>query len=293
MAGQRVSIEMNWEGSRFHCPACGAEVFNDEGETSNPCSHLLFTWVSEVRDVTSSTNERTVISSVIPFAGVGNNLPVLLLDSVQRPMGALLSSNLNCFALDFSARFKVGGLHLNFFLVEQFPVLPPERYALPCAWDSSIKTVGQWLSPRAMELIYTAWDLESFANDSGWAGPPFQWNAERRGRLRSELDAAYFHLYLPADKNGDWIGVSSESRDDLDRLKVLFPTPRDTVSYIMDTFPIVRRKDEATYGSYRTKDAILEIYDAMQQAIRSGKPYQTRLDPPPADPSRCHPTRRA
>ena len=51
MAGQRVSIEMNWEGSRFHCPACGAEVFNDEGETSNPCSHLLFTWVSEVGDM--------------------------------------------------------------------------------------------------------------------------------------------------------------------------------------------------------------------------------------------------
>lgn len=51
MAGQRVSIEMNWESSRFHCPACGAEVFNDEGETSNPCSHLLFTWVSEVGEM--------------------------------------------------------------------------------------------------------------------------------------------------------------------------------------------------------------------------------------------------
>jgi hypothetical protein len=29
---------------------------------------------------------------------------------------------------------------------------------------------------------------------------------------------------------------------------------------------------------------ILEIYDAMQEAIRSGQPYETRLDPPPGPP---------
>ena len=33
------------------------------------------------------------------------------------------------------------------------------------------------------------------------------------------------------------------------------------------------------------------IYDAMQEAIRSSQPYQTRLDPPPADPRCCHPVR--
>jgi hypothetical protein len=34
----------------------------------------------------------------------------------------------------------------------------------------------------------------------------------------------------------------------------------------MDTFPIVRRKDEAEYGEYRTKRVILEIYDEMAEA---------------------------
>jgi hypothetical protein len=48
----------------------------------------------------------------------------------------------------------------------------------------------------------------------------------------------------------------------------------------MDTFPIVKRKDEAKYGDYRTKRVILEIYDAMADAIRTGHTYQTRLDPP-------------
>jgi hypothetical protein len=59
--------------------------------------------------------------------------------------------------------------------------------------------------------------------------------------------------------------------------------------YIMDTFPIVKRKDEAAYGHYRTKDTILEIYDALTEAQRIGQPYQTRLDPPPAGPKCCHP----
>ena len=59
----------------------------------------------------------------------------------------------------------------------------------------------------------------------------------------------------------------------------------------MDTFPIVKREDEAAHGEYRTKRVILEIYDAMQQAIETGQPYQTLLDPPPADPRVAHPPR--
>jgi hypothetical protein len=59
----------------------------------------------------------------------------------------------------------------------------------------------------------------------------------------------------------------------------------------MNTFPIVKRKDEDKWGEYRTKRVILEIYDALAESIRTGQPYQTRLDPPPADPRCCHPPR--
>jgi len=75
------------------------------------------------------------------------------------------------------------------------------------------------------------------------------------------------------------------------RLKASFPTPRDAVDCIMDTFPIVKRKDEAQYGEYRTERVILEIYDELAEAMRTGQPYHTRLDPPPADASFCHPPR--
>lgn len=117
---------------------------------------------------------------------------------------------------------------------------------------------------RTIELTYTAWDLQPFAQDCGYDGPPFKWDEDRRFLLRCELDAAYFHLY----------GIQ-----------------RDDVDYIMEPFPIVKRKDEKAHGHYRTKDTTLEIHDAMATAIASGQLYQTLLDPPPADPRVAHPPR--
>jgi hypothetical protein len=69
-----------------------------------------------------------------------------------------------------------------------------------------------------------------------------------RELLITELDALFFHLY----------GID-----------------RDDVDYIMETFPIVKRKDIAAQGEYRTKRMILEIYDAMAEAIRTGVPYES------------------
>jgi hypothetical protein len=49
-------------------------------------------------------------------------------------------------------------------------------------------------------------------------------------------------------------------------------------------------RDVKAHGEYRTKPLILEIYDELAEAMKTGRPYQTRLDPPPADPA--SPTRR-
>jgi hypothetical protein len=57
----------------------------------------------------------------------------------------------------------------------------------------------------------------------------------------------------------------------------------------MDTFPIVKRKDETKHGTYRTKDKILQIHDSLTEAMQSGVPYKTLLNPPPVDPACCHP----
>jgi hypothetical protein len=125
------------------------------------------------------------------------------------------------------------------------------------------------------------------------------WGDDHHLLVSCELEAAFFHLCLTARADGQWRtariadgAVRDQIADELAELRRYFPTPRDAVLYIMDTFHIVCRRDEEKYvGDSRTKRVILEIYDAMQDAIRTGRPYQSRLDPPPADSRYCHPPR--
>lgn len=134
---------------------------------------------------------------------------------------------MNSYVLDYSARQKVGGTHLTYNYLKQFPVLPPSVFN-----PSRLA----FITPRVLELTYTAHDLSGFARDLGYAGEPFTWDDERRFWLRAELDALYFLLY----------GIE-----------------RPDVDYIMETFPVVKRKDVAAHGSYRTKEAILSVYDEL------------------------------
>ncbi|MDQ7781522.1 MAG: hypothetical protein RDU20_01500 [Desulfomonilaceae bacterium] len=59
----------------------------------------------------------------------------------------------------------------------------------------------------------------------------------------------------------------------------------------METFPTVKHRDERRHGEYRSKKVILEVYDAMAEAMRTGKSYGTILSPPPADPRVAHDVR--
>lgn len=210
-------------------------------------------WFVAFKDVTAATNERTAVFTVIPWSGVSDRLGLLFFDTrIQVGLIACFVANVNSLLFDFAARQKVGGLHLKKYIIQQLPVLPPDRY---------IPELLDFIVPRVVELTYTAWDLQAFAQDildevgpDTWARwfadapvhtspspegqpatpAPFVWDEERRAHLRAELDGLYAHLY----------GLT-----------------RDELAYILDTFPIVRRKDEARYGEYRTKKMVLEAYD--------------------------------
>jgi hypothetical protein len=213
-------------------------------------------WFFGWRDVTDArASARTVIASLLPRAGIGHKFPLTMFKVIDPSLIACLYANLNSFPLDYVARQKIGGLSLTYFYIKQFPVVPPFTYSQHCSWHPP-QTLREWIAPRVLELTYTAYDLLGFAEDCGYTGEPFRWDEKRRFLLRCELDAAYFHLYDIA---------------------------RDDVDYILETFPIVKRKDESAHSEYRTKRVILEIYDEMKRAIETGASYQTRLDPPPAN----------
>jgi hypothetical protein len=220
-------------------------------------------------------------------SGVGDKFLLMLPNTEPQSTVGLLSS-LNAFVFDYATRQKLGGTALKYFVTKQLPVLPPSVYAEPAPWTGG-KPVADWLLPRVMELTYTAWDLQPFAADCGFDGPPFRWDEGRRFQLRCELDAAFLHLYLGT---GEWRQAANEPDADFAALKEAFPTPRHAAEYILDTFPVVRQADEQKHQSYRTKEQILAVYDALAEAGRTGKPYRTLLDPPPADPRVAHPAKK-
>jgi len=45
-----------------------------------------------------------------------------------------------------------------------------------------------------------------------------------------------------------------------------------------DVASLFRRRNEERYGEYRTKRIILEIYDAMAEARRTGHPWRSTLN---------------
>lgn len=201
------------------------------------------------RRVARNTDERTIIATILPPVAISYGF-ILTVGPSTRPLLELLATY-NSFVCDFSLRVVLGQ-----------PSIPQSTFAqLPCPSPKQLQTWESFVCDRALELIFTAYDLSQFAKALGYEGSPFRWDSERRHLLRAELDAAFFHLY----------GLD-----------------RDAVDYVMETFPIVRRKDERRHGEYRTKRLILEIYDEMAKAIETAESYQTRLDPPPAHPSLRH-----
>ena len=186
------------------------------------------------RDIARPTDARTAIVALVPWAGYGNTVPLLIggEEALSAELAATAAANLNCLCLDFIVRQKAQGTHLNWYIVEQLPVVADGDYDRRFGNTTARELVRE----HVLRLTYTANDMIPFARDLGYDGPPFIWDGEERRHLRARLDALYFHLY----------GLS-----------------REDAGYVLDTFPIVRRQDEAAFGSYRTRDLILAYMNAF------------------------------
>ena len=187
-------------------------------------------WTLGFRAITNSTNMRTCVAAIVPWAGAGNTLSLLVTDDPVA--AACLLANLNAMCLDFVARCKMQSTSLSLYILEQFPVIASDSYAR----RFGPLTAAELVRDHVLRLTYTSHDMAPFAQALGYDGAPFVWDAEARRHLRARLDALYFHLY----------GLSREDAD-----------------YVLGTFPIVRRQDEAEFGSYRTRELVLAYMNAL------------------------------
>jgi len=216
-------------------------------------------WVLTYRWVARSTDARTLIVSVVPRVGFGNSIPVILLNSSYNPLlPQCFAANLSSFVLDYCARQKLGGANMTFSTVNQLPVLSPVQLHRMLPVEKNDTNIPRVLA-RDLELVYTSDTMKDFAEYCGYYAPPYEWDEERRFQLRCELDALFFHLYLGSEE--EWKANGSEE------LRSFFPTPIDAIEYIMDTFPIMRRKDEHEYSEYRTRNEILSQYSLMRDGL--------------------------
>lgn len=207
-------------------------------------------WLLGWRDICRSTDERTMIAAIDGHRAAPDGGTLLALPDPFTGAPILLAV-WNSFVFDFVARQKVGGTHLKYFTARQLPVPDPCTFDQTCPWQRAL-TIGGWLRQRVLALVADANDMIGFANDFASSIDDTAWKPDARALRRAELDAAMFQVFQVA---------------------------RDDVAYIMETFPIVKRKDIAAHGEYRTKRLILEIYDEMAQAIADGTAYVSRFDP--------------
>lgn len=207
-------------------------------------------WHLGMKHVTSATNVRSMIVSIIPEAGAGNSLPILDVGGNVR-VAAMLAGMMNSIPFDFVLRQKVQGQNLNWFIVEQLPFVSPDMLEVKFGGQKA----SSILIKAVLELTYTSCDLAPFAQQLGWVkedgstAPPFIWDEERRAHLRAKLDALFFIIF----------GLMSSATSESDR---------ENIRYIFSTFSTLEREETAKWGYYRGRDLTL----AWVNALLAGQP---------------------
>jgi hypothetical protein len=208
-------------------------------------------WLLGFRDVTDSRNERSAVFSLLPFAAVGHKLPLVFIGGSFGAEHLLcLLANANSFVFDYVVRQKIGAMSLSYFILKQLPVLPPSFYR---AADVA------YVASRVLELVYTADDMQSLADAlRASASPiaatvptkPYRWDEARRASLRAELDAWFARAY----------GLT---RDEL--RYILDPADVCGPDFPGETFRVLKEKEIAKFGEYRTQRLVLEAWDKLPQ----------------------------
>lgn len=239
-------------------------------------------WLLGFRDITNSVSERTAIFCLLPRTGVGNNAPLMLTPHTETGLVLCLLGNLNSVVFDYCAKQKVGGNHMNFFILEQLPLLPPSFYR-----PADVAYVGS----RVLELVYTADDMQPLADalraSPNWAftipHSPFKWDETRRAQLRAELDAWYARAYGLTRKQLRYILDPADlTQRELENILDPWEEVRDPVDaaayaaraaasdFPGETFRVLKEKEIAKFGEYRTRRLVLEAWDAWKSGERRG-----------------------
>jgi len=202
-----------------------------QSEVDSRLGNWALPWLFVWRNIVRTTDERTVISTLIPRAGVSNSATIGLIAPELANLAPVLPAVFSSLPLDFIARFKAGGVNLSFFIVEQLPVPGPATFLEHPPWDP-YHSWAEWISLRAAALIES--DDLRLGDGSTVSRDP--WDARRRENLRAELDAGLFHFY----------GFTF-----------------DETEYALNSFTVLRDKEMREVGDFRSRRLALKEYEKL------------------------------
>jgi hypothetical protein len=189
-------------------------------------------WLLGLRNIARSTDERTIIASIILRSAVNHKATLIITES--EPL--LLLGFFNSIVLDFFARMKVGGTDVCHFHIRQLPLIAPNNIS---------QKSKNYLIERIRKLVLTSTQISN-ALDL----PIETWDNKKRDILSSEIDALCSRLY----------GLNRE-----DLMYILDPEAVMGEGYPSQTFPGLKRNEIARFGEYRTMRLILEAWDRQEQ----------------------------
>jgi hypothetical protein len=148
-------------------------------------------------DIASSTNARTTYSvyhSGFPF---GHSAPILSISDESCESALLLTAFMNSLCFDFSARQRIGGLHLTWFIVEECP-LPLALNNSDCGQLSGILAlqsarltlIHRRFAPEWLRLRHLHPELSQCQWKHWWTVT----EADRL-RIRLQIESVIAHLY--------------------------------------------------------------------------------------------------
>lgn len=183
-----------------------------------------------VRAIAASTNERTLIASMLPpMVGAGNSI-LTIVDRISSSESVYLMGVLNSFILDSVLRMKVTS-NINMFFLYQLPV-PRLSHGNPyfdiiASLAAKLTCITPDFAEVWQDIMGEAWDESNSVT-----------NPAERQALRDELDALVAHLYNLS---------------------------RDEFAHIFNTFPLVFSDDDA--GNAK-KEALLSVYDRFAVEVK-------------------------
>jgi hypothetical protein len=168
------------------------------------------------RDITSSTNERTLVATVIPAKCFAGNTLVSTCSKLKGDLLTFIVAIFDSFVIDWMIRRKITS-HCNMFYIYQLPV--PRLTEKDVAFGPIVK--------RAARLICTVPEFDGLAKEAGLNNhKDGVTDPGERGKLRAEIDGLIAHLY----------GLTE-----------------DEFAHILNTFPIVpEATKQATMEAYKS-----------------------------------------